>query len=301
MIFKVGYEPLYNYGDEIREQLEAQRRGLFRRRASCTTFRAPSPPAVRAIVRPGVRILTVHALGGIAMMQAAVEASPRALRRTGHRTAQALRGDAADEPRNRGPRRAGVGGRSRGERDPACGAGARRALRGRGLQPERSARPQGVLRRGLRGAVRRNPAAKARRTTTRSERRRRALAVEAGADYLVVGRPITEAADPRSRGAPDPRGDGRCRRRTLTRSRRNSPRAERCWTVTFDCRRDATAIASSRSSGSSKIPKLVEPLAAELAAAARAYAPTVVVSAAVGGIVLGYEVARQLGTLADVR
>ncbi len=43
---------------------------------------------------------------------------------------------------------------------------------------------------------------------------------------------------------------------------------------------------------------MVEPLAAELAAAARAYAPTVVVSAAVGGIVLGYEVARQLGTLA---
>ncbi len=45
-------------------------------------------------------------------------------------------------------------------------------------------------------------------------------------------------------------------------------------------------------------PKLVEPLAAELAAAARSFAPNVVVSAAVGGIVLGYEVARQLGTLA---
>jgi orotate phosphoribosyltransferase len=45
-------------------------------------------------------------------------------------------------------------------------------------------------------------------------------------------------------------------------------------------------------------PKLVEPLAAELAAAARAFAPTIVVSAAVGGIVLGYEVARHLGTLA---
>jgi orotate phosphoribosyltransferase len=45
-------------------------------------------------------------------------------------------------------------------------------------------------------------------------------------------------------------------------------------------------------------PTLLEPLAVELAAAARAYAPTIVVSAAVGGIVLGYEVARQLGTLA---
>ncbi|HMD03192.1 MAG TPA: phosphoribosyltransferase family protein, partial [Candidatus Baltobacteraceae bacterium] len=45
-------------------------------------------------------------------------------------------------------------------------------------------------------------------------------------------------------------------------------------------------------------PKLVEPLAAELAAKVRGFDPTVVVSAAVGGIVLGYEVARQLGTLA---
>jgi len=44
-------------------------------------------------------------------------------------------------------------------------------------------------------------------------------------------------------------------------------------------------------------PVLVERVAAALAAHARALAPTVVVSAAVGGIVLGYETARQLGTL----
>ena len=42
-------------------------------------------------------------------------------------------------------------------------------------------------------------------------------------------------------------------------------------------------------------PSIVERLAASLADAARPHAPTVVVSAAVGGIVLGYEVARQLG------
>jgi orotate phosphoribosyltransferase len=45
-------------------------------------------------------------------------------------------------------------------------------------------------------------------------------------------------------------------------------------------------------------PPLVERVARELAGAARALRPTVVVSAAVGGIVLGYETARQLGTLA---
>ena len=44
-------------------------------------------------------------------------------------------------------------------------------------------------------------------------------------------------------------------------------------------------------------PELVEIVARALAADARALHPTVVVSAAVGGIVLGYETARQLGTL----
>ncbi|HEY4442134.1 MAG TPA: orotate phosphoribosyltransferase [Candidatus Elarobacter sp.] len=43
-------------------------------------------------------------------------------------------------------------------------------------------------------------------------------------------------------------------------------------------------------------PRLVELVAGALAAPLREYAPTVVVSAAVGGIVLGYETARQLGT-----
>ncbi len=45
-------------------------------------------------------------------------------------------------------------------------------------------------------------------------------------------------------------------------------------------------------------PCIVETLATALADTARTYAPNVVVSAAVGGIVLGYEVARQLGTKA---
>jgi orotate phosphoribosyltransferase len=44
-------------------------------------------------------------------------------------------------------------------------------------------------------------------------------------------------------------------------------------------------------------PVLVAEVAASLVENVRAFAPTVVVSAAVGGIVLGYECARQLGTL----
>lgn len=45
-------------------------------------------------------------------------------------------------------------------------------------------------------------------------------------------------------------------------------------------------------------PVLVEAVAREIAEGVRAYAPTIVVSAAVGGIVLGYETARALGTKA---
>jgi orotate phosphoribosyltransferase len=45
-------------------------------------------------------------------------------------------------------------------------------------------------------------------------------------------------------------------------------------------------------------PRLVERVARSLALAVEPLAPTIVVSAAVGGIVLGYEMARQLDTLA---
>jgi len=45
-------------------------------------------------------------------------------------------------------------------------------------------------------------------------------------------------------------------------------------------------------------PTLLEPVARKIAQAFESAAPTVVVSAAVGGILLGYEVARALGTMA---
>jgi orotate phosphoribosyltransferase len=45
-------------------------------------------------------------------------------------------------------------------------------------------------------------------------------------------------------------------------------------------------------------PVLVEAVAREIADRVRAYKPTIVVSAAVGGIVLGYEIGRALGTKA---
>jgi orotate phosphoribosyltransferase len=45
-------------------------------------------------------------------------------------------------------------------------------------------------------------------------------------------------------------------------------------------------------------PKILEPVARQIADSFRGSSPTIVVSAAVGGILLGYEVARALGTKA---
>lgn len=72
--FKIGYEAIYGYGDAIRAKLESRGVGYV---LDLKLHDIPRTVAagVRALVRPGVRLLTIHALGGNAMMQAAVEAA----------------------------------------------------------------------------------------------------------------------------------------------------------------------------------------------------------------------------------
>jgi orotidine-5'-phosphate decarboxylase len=65
VLFKVGYEAIYGYGEAILAMLDVKLHDIPR------TVHA----AVHALVRPGLRLLTVHALGGNAMLQAAVEAA----------------------------------------------------------------------------------------------------------------------------------------------------------------------------------------------------------------------------------
>ncbi|HMD01949.1 MAG TPA: orotidine 5'-phosphate decarboxylase / HUMPS family protein, partial [Candidatus Baltobacteraceae bacterium] len=74
VIFKLGYEPLYGYGEALRAQLERSGAGYF---IDAKLHDIPRTVAagVRALVRQGVRILTIHALGGNEMMQAAVAAA----------------------------------------------------------------------------------------------------------------------------------------------------------------------------------------------------------------------------------
>ncbi|MBD5656367.1 MAG: orotidine-5'-phosphate decarboxylase, partial [Candidatus Eremiobacteraeota bacterium] len=69
--FKIGYEPLFGFGEAIRARLETFGANVFLD-AKLHDIPRTVEAAVRALVRPGVRIITVHALGGNDMLQAAV-------------------------------------------------------------------------------------------------------------------------------------------------------------------------------------------------------------------------------------
>jgi orotidine-5'-phosphate decarboxylase len=72
--FKVGYEALYGYGPELLALLE--KRGLgYMLDVKLHDIPRTVHAGVRALVRPGVDLLTVHALGGNEMLAAAVEAA----------------------------------------------------------------------------------------------------------------------------------------------------------------------------------------------------------------------------------
>jgi orotidine-5'-phosphate decarboxylase len=74
VLFKVGYEAVYGYGDAIRAALETAG-APYMLDVKLHDIPRTVQAAVRALVRPGVRLLTVHALGGNAMLTAAVEAA----------------------------------------------------------------------------------------------------------------------------------------------------------------------------------------------------------------------------------
>ena len=74
VMFKVGLEALYGYGDRVRHRLEGAPGGYFVD-AKLHDIPRTVGAAVRALVGTGVRIINVHALGGNAMMEAAVESA----------------------------------------------------------------------------------------------------------------------------------------------------------------------------------------------------------------------------------
>lgn len=72
VIFKIGVEALYGYGERIFSYCEARDVRTFVD-AKLHDIPRTVGAAVRQLVRPGIAIVNVHALGGHEMMRAAVE------------------------------------------------------------------------------------------------------------------------------------------------------------------------------------------------------------------------------------
>src|SRR5579871_2229623 len=74
LIFKVGLESLYGYGERIFAYLEARDVRHFVD-AKIHDIPRTAAAAVAQLIRPTTHIINVHALGGEAMMRAATEAA----------------------------------------------------------------------------------------------------------------------------------------------------------------------------------------------------------------------------------
>jgi len=194
VLFKIGYEAFYGYADEIRAALASQEAG-YALDLKLNDIPRTVEAAVHAVVRPGVRLLTVHALGGAHMLEAAVKAAEE---RAAELSMPAPDVYAVTILTSIGPA-------DLGELGLAGGPG-ENAIRLAALA--RDARCAGVV-----CSVHEVADLKAFFGTTfgtfcpgirpsgtaHGDQKRAATpreAREAGADYAVVGRPITEDADP---------------------------------------------------------------------------------------------------------
>ena len=74
VLFKTGLESLYGYGAELLRYMESRDVRFFVD-AKLHDIPRTVEAGVRALIRPGIHIVNVHALGGDAMMRAAVEAA----------------------------------------------------------------------------------------------------------------------------------------------------------------------------------------------------------------------------------
>lgn len=74
VIFKIGYEAYYGYGERLLAQIEALG-AEYMLDLKLHDIPRTVHAAVKAVTRPGVSLLTVHALGGAEMLATAVEAA----------------------------------------------------------------------------------------------------------------------------------------------------------------------------------------------------------------------------------
>ena len=194
VIFKIGLESLMGYPERIFSYCE-QRDVRYFVDAKLHDIPRTVGAAIRALVRPGAHIINVHALGGDAMMRAAVEnayerADELGLSRphifavtilTSHAAAELLELGLQGGPGENAVRLAALA-RDAGCSGVVCSAHEAADLKSFFGSDFLTLTP------GIRpaGAAHGDQA----RVMTPAQ------AVAAGSDYLVVGRPITEAQDP---------------------------------------------------------------------------------------------------------
>ncbi len=194
VIFKIGMESLYGYPERIFSYCEARDVRYFVD-AKLHDIPRTVGAAIKALVRPGAHIINVHALGGIEMMRAAVDASQERAGELGlsapHIFAVTIltshaAADLGELGLQGGPgenvTRLSALARDSGCAGVVCSAHEVRDLKNffgedfLTLTP--GIRPSGAAHGDQKRVM--TPA----------------MAVAAGADYLVVGRPITEARSP---------------------------------------------------------------------------------------------------------
>jgi orotidine-5'-phosphate decarboxylase len=191
VLFKVGLESLYGYGDRIFAHMEARDVRHFID-AKLHDIPRTSAAAARQLVRQGTHIINVHAIGGNDMMRAVVDGVAERSAELGmtppHVFAVTMLTSIGAEDLNELGFRGGLGETamrlSALSRDAGCSGVICSAHEVRDLK-----RYFGEDFLTLTPGIRPAGAAHAdqKRVTTPRE------AVEAGSDYLVVGRPITEA------------------------------------------------------------------------------------------------------------
>jgi len=194
VLFKVGLEALYGYSDRIFAHMQARDVRHFID-AKLHDIPRTAGAAARQLVRPGTHIINVHAIGGNDMMRAVVDGAEERADELGitapHVFAVTMLTSIGAEDLNELGFHGGVGENtmrlSALARDAGCSGVVCSAHEVRDLK-----RYFGedflTLTPGIRpaGSVHGDQ----KRVTTPAE------AVAAGADYLVVGRPITEASEP---------------------------------------------------------------------------------------------------------
>lgn len=192
--FKIGKELFTSAGPDIVHRLRAVGAKVF---LDLKFHDIPHTVAraVAAAVRLGVEMLTIHASGGLAMMQAAERAAQEESRRLGESAPLVLGVTVLTSLDDAALAETGVGHSAAAQVELLARLAVRAGLRGLVCSPQELT----LLRRELPATLQLvtpgirpmgSDAGDQKRTLTPPE------AVRAGADWLVIGRPICAAADP---------------------------------------------------------------------------------------------------------